>query len=129
MNNARDDVETHYTRWELGETIFAALAKAGKDIDRLTIEDLAPVDEFHSRRRAATAELASLLAPTARDRILDVGSGIGGPSRYLAATYGCHVTGLDLTAEFCRVAAFASSPGKRALSGCSAMATSHESGR
>ncbi len=105
MNNARDDVETHYTRSELGETILAALAHAGKDIDRLTTDDLAPVDEFHSRRRAATAELASLLAPTARDLVLDVGSGIGGPSRYLAATYGCHVTGLDLTAEFCRVAA------------------------
>ncbi len=83
MNNTRDDVETHYTRSELGETILAALAHAGKDIDRLTTDDLAPVDEFHSRRRAATAELASLLAPTARDLVLDVGSGIGGPSRYL----------------------------------------------
>jgi SAM-dependent methyltransferase len=105
MNKARDDVQSHYTRSELGETILAALAKAGKDIDRLTPDDLAPVDEFHSRRRAATAELARLLAPTALDHVLDAGSGIGGPSRFLAATYGCHVTGLDLTAEFCRVAA------------------------
>jgi SAM-dependent methyltransferase len=63
------------------------------------------VDEFHSRRRAATAELARLLGPTAGDRVLDAGSGIGGPSRFLAATYGCRVTGLDLTAEFCSVAA------------------------
>jgi SAM-dependent methyltransferase len=105
MNKARDDVETHYTRSDLGETILAALAKAGKDVDRLTPDDLAPVDEFHSRRRAATAELARLLAPTASDRVLDAGSGIGGPSRFLAATYGCRVTGLDLTAEFCSVAA------------------------
>ena len=105
MNRVRDDVETHYTRSELGETILAALAKAGKDIDRLTPDDLAPVDEFHSRRRAATAELARLLAPTASDHVLDAGSGIGGPSRFLAATYGCRVTGLDLTAEFCSVAA------------------------
>jgi SAM-dependent methyltransferase len=105
MNTVRDDVETHYTRSGLGETILAAVAKAGKDIDRLTPDDLAPVDEFHSRRRAATAELARLLAPTARDCVLDVGSGIGGPSRFLAATYGCRVTGLDLTAEFCSVAA------------------------
>jgi len=105
MTGERNDVETHYTRSDLGETILSALAKAGKDIDRLTTDDLAPVDEFHSRRRAATAELAALLAPTARDHVLDVGSGIGGPSRFLAATYGCHVTGLDLTAEFCRVAA------------------------
>jgi SAM-dependent methyltransferase len=105
MNTVRDDVEAHYMRSDLGDTILAALAKAGKDIDRLTPDDLAPVDEFHSRRRAATAELARLLAPTARDRVLDAGSGIGGPSRFLAATYGCRVTGLDLTAEFCNVAA------------------------
>jgi len=38
MNNTRDDVETHYTRSELGETILAALAHTGKDIDRLTTE-------------------------------------------------------------------------------------------
>jgi SAM-dependent methyltransferase len=105
MNTVRDDVEAHYTRSDLGDTILAALAKAGKDIDRLTPDDLAPVDEFHSRRRAATAELARLLAPTASDHVLDAGSGIGGPSRFLAATYGCRVTGLDLTAEFCSVAA------------------------
>jgi SAM-dependent methyltransferase len=38
------------------------------------------------------------------ERVLDVGSGIGGPSRFLASRYGCQVTGVDLTAEFCRVA-------------------------
>jgi ubiquinone/menaquinone biosynthesis C-methylase UbiE len=105
MTSDRSDVQTHYTRSVIGETILAALAAAGKDIEHLTIEDLAPVDEFHSRRRLATVELAALLAPTARDHVLDIGSGIGGPSRYLAATSGCRVTGLDLTAEFCRVAA------------------------
>lgn len=104
MEADRSEVETHYTRAAIGETILAALAAAGKDIEHLTIEDLAPVDEFHSRRRLATVELAALLAPKAGDHVLDVGSGIGGPARYLAATYGCRVTGIDLTAEFCRVA-------------------------
>jgi ubiquinone/menaquinone biosynthesis C-methylase UbiE len=104
MAAERSDVETHYTRAAIGETILAALAAAGKDVEHLTIDDLAPVDEFHSRRRLATVELAALLAPKAGDHVLDVGSGIGGPARYLAATYGCRVSGLDLTAEFCRVA-------------------------
>lgn len=82
------------------ERLLAALAAAGKDIDHLTIEDLAPLDEFHSRRRRATEELARMLQPTAADHVIDVGSGLGGPARYLAATYGCRVSGVDLTAEF-----------------------------
>jgi len=49
-------------------------------------------------------DLAKLLGLGASDRVLDVGSGIGGPSRYLAHTYECTVVGLDLTPEFCAVA-------------------------
>src|SRR5260221_6860397 len=37
-------------------------------------------------------------------RLLDVGSGLGGPARYFAAKHGCRVTGIDLTEEFVRVA-------------------------
>jgi trans-aconitate methyltransferase len=62
-------------------------------IDHLTIDDLGPVDEFHSRRRLATQDLTALLGPTAADRVIDIGSGLGGPSRYLAATFGCRVSG------------------------------------
>ena len=93
-------VARHYGRDGLLERILAALTEAGTDIDHLTIDELAPVDEFHSRQRVATVELARLLAPTATDHVIDIGSGIGGPARYLAATYGCKVTGVDLTPEF-----------------------------
>jgi SAM-dependent methyltransferase len=99
-----DPVETHYTRRDLGDVILAALKQAGKDIDRLTPDDLASVDEFHGGQRPATIRLAELVGFTGTERVLDVGSGIGGPSRFLASRYGCHVTGIDLTAEFCRVA-------------------------
>jgi ubiquinone/menaquinone biosynthesis C-methylase UbiE len=95
-----NDVASHYGQQGLLDRILAALTAAGKDITKLTIDDLAPVDEFHSRRRRATEELAAMLAPTAQDHVIDVGSGIGGPSRYLAATYGCRVSGVDLTPEF-----------------------------
>src|SRR5215472_7408560 len=97
-------VETHYTSESLGETILAALRAAGKDLDHLTPDDLAPVDEFHSGQRLATVRLAELVGFAGSERVLDVGSGLGGPSRYLAWRYGCRVSGVDLTAEFVRVA-------------------------
>ena len=97
-------VETHYTSTELGATILAALKAAGKDLDRLTPDDLAPVDEFHGGQRPATIRLAELVGFAGTEQVLDVGSGLGGPSRYLAWHYGCRVSGVDLTAEFVRVA-------------------------
>jgi ubiquinone/menaquinone biosynthesis C-methylase UbiE len=100
-----NDVATHYGTDGLLDRILAALASSGKDVTKLTIDDLALVDEFHSRRRRATEELARMLAPVSTDRVIDVGSGIGGPSRYLAATYGCQVRGVDLTPEFVATAA------------------------
>jgi len=95
-----NDVATHYNTTGLLDRILIALTAAGKDVTKLTIDDLSLVDEFHSRRRRATEELARMLAPAATDHVIDVGSGIGGPSRYLAATYGCRVSGVDLTPEF-----------------------------
>jgi ubiquinone/menaquinone biosynthesis C-methylase UbiE len=99
-----DAVETHYTRDDLGEMILAALKAAGKDLDHLTPDDLAPVDEFHGGQRPATIRLAELVGFTGTEQVLDVGSGLGGPSRFLAWRYGCRVSGIDLTAEFVRVA-------------------------
>jgi SAM-dependent methyltransferase len=101
---ADDPVETHYTRQDLAGIILAALKRAGKDIDHLTPDDLAPVDEFHGGQRQATIRLADLAGLRGGERVLDIGSGIGGPSRFLASRYGCQVEGIDLTAEFCRVA-------------------------
>lgn len=98
-------VAEHYARRDLGPAILAALEGAGKNVDRLSLEDLAPFDEFHVRGRPATAELAAALAPNSSMRVLDVGSGIGGPARYVAATYDCPVVGIDLTEEYCEVAA------------------------
>ena len=101
---AANPVEEHYTSTDLGTAILAALKAAGKDIEHLSPDDLAPVDEFHGGERAATVRLATMLGLTGKERVLDVGSGIGGPSRYLAAQLGCRVSGVDLTAEFVRVA-------------------------
>src|ERR1700758_2922405 len=97
-------VAAHYTTQSLGVVILEALKAAGKNLDHLTPDDLAPVDEFHGRQRPATVRLAELVGFTGTERVLDVFAGLGGPSRYLAWRYGCRVSGVDLTAEFVRVA-------------------------
>ena len=97
-------VAGHYTRGQLEETILKAVARMGLDPDRLTALDLAPVDEFHVGGLDATRDLAAQMDLAPGLRILDVGSGIGGPARYFASEHQCKVTGVDLTEEFVQVA-------------------------
>ncbi|MBW2427615.1 MAG: methyltransferase domain-containing protein [Deltaproteobacteria bacterium] len=99
-----DNVERHYNQVELERIIFLALEYDGIDLERLALDDLAPIDEFHIRGAEATIELAEEIGLGQGMQVLDVGSGLGGPSRRLASVYGCHVTGLDLTEAFCRAA-------------------------
>src|SRR5262249_46451451 len=105
MSRSPQAVAEHYTRRALGDVILAALKAAGEDLRHPTPDDSAPVDEFHSGGRNATVRLAQLAQIDGSNRVLDVGCGIGGPSRYLASNFGCQVTGLDFTAEFTALAA------------------------
>lgn len=102
MNDER--VSQHYTRGDLAAAIDAGLAALGKAPSALGLEDLAPVDEFHIGGRPATLHLVEQLGLRAGQKVLDVGSGLGGASRFVAASYGSRVTGVDLTPEFCAVA-------------------------
>ena len=98
------EISGHYTRGDLLARLRAALLEDGVDLEHASIETLAPFDQFHGRGLEATEEVAAALAVSASDHLLDVGSGIGGPARYFADRFGCRVTGLDLTAEFCAIA-------------------------
>ncbi len=84
-----------------------ALAAAGKDLDNLTEIDLAVSDHFHGGGRPATLRLAALAGLDQHDesrRVLDVGGGLGGPARTLAALSGCHVTVIDLAPSYVEAA-------------------------
>ncbi len=101
-----DKVASHYVSGgDLARAIAESLQKAGKDIGKLTTADLGTVDEFHIRGRQATLEVGRSLNLSAGSRVLDIGSGLGGPARTLVESYGCHVTGIDLTQAFCDAAA------------------------
>jgi sarcosine/dimethylglycine N-methyltransferase len=98
------DVAGHYGNAGIAERILAALRAANGDTP-VTVEALSVLDHFHGRGVLATRELVALLQPRPGERLLDIGSGIGGPARWLAAHCGVHVTGVDLTPEFCAAAA------------------------
>jgi len=97
-------IADHYSSGTLLERLNAALAGDGADPAHPTMEALAPYDQFHGRGIDATEEIAAMLRVSASDRLLDIGSGIGGPARYMSQRFGCRVAGIDLTAEFVEVA-------------------------
>jgi len=97
-------VKKHYTSTGITARILAALRAVNDPDVPITPDTLAPIGHFHGKGVVATEELAALLNPKASDHLLDIGCGIGGPARWIAAKYGCRVTGVDLTAEFCEAA-------------------------
>lgn len=101
----RGDLTGYWERAGLEGAILDALVAAGYDLDALTLDQLAPVDEFHSGGKAATRRLARVADLRPGTRVLDVGGGLGGPARTLALEYGCHVTVVDLTESYVRAGA------------------------
>ena len=97
-------LEQHYATEGLRQRLDAGLKEAGLAEGRIEWMKLAGMDQFHTRGLQSVQELAELLGPKPGDRVLDLGSGFGGPSRYLAAVKGCHVTGIDLTQIYVDVA-------------------------
>lgn len=93
-------ISEHYFQGELLQSIQSSINELGKTIDSVTIEDLAPVDEFHIGGRVATENLLNQLGLSEQHHILDVGCGLGGAARFVASKYNSQVTGIDLTEEY-----------------------------
>jgi sarcosine/dimethylglycine N-methyltransferase len=106
MTDTLDSVRNHYRATGLTERLKGALRAFGPEDQQLTPQQLAALDHFHTRGLAATADLAKLADITADMSVLDIGSGVGGPARFLAATSGCHVTGIDLSEPFVEAARY-----------------------
>ncbi len=104
MASIEPGVARHYEIEGLEQRILDALAATGVDTDRLTAKDLQAVDEFHIGGVAATEALIDQLDLSSASQVLDIGSGIGGPARFVAASSGATVTGIDLTQSYVDIA-------------------------
>jgi SAM-dependent methyltransferase len=101
----------HYAESGLADSVLAAIERELGD-GPLTVDQVGQVAEFHTAGRAATLALADAAGLRKGMRVLDAGAGAGGPALVLAERYGCRVTALDLTPDFCRLAqAFAERTG------------------
>jgi sarcosine/dimethylglycine N-methyltransferase len=133
MTDMLDGVRDHYRASGLTGRLKTALLALGPEDQRLAPEQLAALDQFHTRGLAATAELAKLAGIAADALVLDIGSGVGGPARFLAATYGCRVTGVDLSEAFVEAARYLSArtgqSGQVAFQTASALELPFEDGR
>jgi SAM-dependent methyltransferase len=99
-------VREHYAATGLTDLIGSALTTIAPEDQTLTVAQLAPLDQFHLRGILATKELADAAGLEPSSRVLDIGCGIGGPARYLAATFGSEVTGVDLSPGFIDAATY-----------------------
>ena len=92
--------QVHYASVGIVDRILAAIPYSPDDGVKLAPTQLFPFDQLHGRELLATREHTARLNAAAGQHVLDIGSGIGGPARYIASTYGSNVTGVDLTADF-----------------------------
>ena len=90
-------VEQHYSQGSIIDLILSGIKNMGKTIENINIYDLSPVDEFHIGGLKATQDFINKLNIDSSYHVLDIGCGIGGPSRYTAETFKCKMTGIDLT--------------------------------
>ena len=99
-------LEAHYSARDIETRILAALRAAGLNPEqRLSPAELGALDHFHTGGLRASRELLELARIRAQDRVLDVGAGLAGPARMLAAEPGCRVDCLEMSADYCAGAA------------------------
>ena len=104
MTNGSDAVRQHYGMSGILDRVNAFLLERGIDPERPTYEDFFPFDQLHGGGTQATREHIERAGIKSSMHVMDLGCGVGGCSRVIAATCGCRVTGIDLTPDFIEVA-------------------------
>jgi SAM-dependent methyltransferase len=106
--------QTYDRGGKLLDTILAALDARRNPNNTLSqqpyqqlLQDLSRMDAFNSRGHQGRLDLLAMLEHTrplqSHQAVLDIGCGVGGTARYVASTYGCHVTGIDASHEYVQV--------------------------
>ncbi|HPM42510.1 MAG TPA: methyltransferase domain-containing protein [Candidatus Omnitrophota bacterium] len=79
------------------DRIFSELGALGyKDGMPLKPEEVARFDQYHYFGTDAVDDAINALKVDHGKNIIEIGSGIGGPARYLAMKTGCHVTAVEI---------------------------------
>ncbi|MFX0028885.1 MAG: class I SAM-dependent methyltransferase [Candidatus Hermodarchaeota archaeon] len=102
--NYEEAINVQYGQKNLIKKIQEVLKNEGIDTAEMIRDVLAPIEELHLLGSVATLDLARKVGLNEKMKVLDVGCGIGGPARNLVLNFGCHVTGLDLSKEYCQAA-------------------------
>ena len=105
-DNVVEKMSEFFAPADLQQRVADVLEKAGKDSSNTSVEELASLDQWHVMGLLPTRRLAERAGVKKGDRVLDAGCGMGGPARYLAKTYDCEVTGIDVTEPYLETAHF-----------------------
>lgn len=97
-------VRQRYATSGILERVIAFLQERGVDPERPKYQDFFSFDQLHGRGIQATREHIERAGIKSSVHVLDLGCGVGGSSRVIAATCGCRVTGIDITAQYVEVA-------------------------
>lgn len=104
MTDYSDAINQQYGRNDINDGILKAFQMAGIDMEDLSLDHLSRFDQLHTGGRKATRKLGEMAGLKPGMKILDVGCGIGGPARTLAADFDCQVVGLDITESYVQAA-------------------------
>ena len=96
MGDYRDARMDHYGQSNLSGRIRRACEKLDIDPESMSLFDMSNFDQVHIRGLEASREIGALAGLEPGMRVLDLGSGLGGPARTMAAEFGCEVVGVEI---------------------------------